>query len=424
MAAQHLLLCLTASGGVPLFTRTQGHVKQLPFSVIGSLNGVHMFGSNQGALLSSTALDDGTLTWRVFHDSITLILVTTGGERGGEAFLHRLLENVFGALVLMIGLDELVNIRNVERLKRDLKACYQLVDSLLGTSELAVELTGSPDCLLCPDNDILRECLEAFTAGVDSAFGCLLARGRVCVATERWWQLAPQEGSCWGASERLPPASSRDVPVYLPHAAPPQVPHRLLTFRLLPGLELCVLCGPQPTLQDIQSTQLVERFWRPVLEPLRTCVVLAPHAFHSTTPLHGAILGLLLVNTELKRSLFTVAAASGRGRWGRECGVDGGRRIPMERRRSILKAFYRLAVTNYFSQGATRVTGSEAVPLVEDFQRGFAHSATECYVSADGHRCYGLQAPPRQLFLLLGDVPTLALRPISRATLQALTKLL
>ncbi|CAM9117485.1 unnamed protein product, partial [Lampetra fluviatilis] len=177
----HLLLCLTASGGVPLFTRTQGHVKQvsLPFSVIGSLNGVHMFGSNQGALLSSTALDDGTLTWRVFHDSVTLILVTTGGERGGEAFLHRLLENVFGALVLMIGLDELVNIRNVERLKRDLKACYQLVDSLLGTTELAVELTGSPDCLLSPDGDILRECLEAFTEGVDSAFGCLLARGRV-----------------------------------------------------------------------------------------------------------------------------------------------------------------------------------------------------------------------------------------------------
>ncbi|XP_078480392.1 protein fuzzy homolog [Lampetra planeri] len=102
-----------------------------------------------------------------------------------------------------------------------------------------------------------------------------------------------------------------------------------------------------------------------------------------------------------------------------------GRRIPIERRRSILKAFYRLAVTNYFPQGGTRVTGSEAVPLVEDFQRGFSHSATECYVSADGHRCYGLHAPPRQLFLLLGDeVPTLALRAISRATLQTLSKLL
>lgn len=31
----------------------------------------------------------------------------------------------------------------------------------------------------------------------------------------------------------------------------PQVPHRLLTLTLLPGLELCLLCGPRPPLSQL-----------------------------------------------------------------------------------------------------------------------------------------------------------------------------
>lgn len=91
----------------------------------------------------------------------------------------------------------------------------------------------------------------------------------------------------------LPPQAARDYPVYLPHGsptvswesrgapgtgprkdheagtrgggasagrggapaspccAPLQVPHRLLTLTLLPGLELCLLCGPRPPLSQL-----------------------------------------------------------------------------------------------------------------------------------------------------------------------------
>lgn len=37
------------------------------------------------------------------------------------------------------------------------------------------------------------------------------------------------------------------------HPAPRfiQVPHRLLTLTLLPGLELCLLCGPRPPLSQL-----------------------------------------------------------------------------------------------------------------------------------------------------------------------------
>lgn len=36
-----------------------------------------------------------------------------------------------------------------------------------------------------------------------------------------------------------------------PWCAPLQVPHRLLTLTLLPGLELCLLCGPRPPLSQL-----------------------------------------------------------------------------------------------------------------------------------------------------------------------------
>lgn len=41
---------------------------QLPFPVIGSLNGVSMFASNQDASLLNTVTDDAKVVWKVFHE--------------------------------------------------------------------------------------------------------------------------------------------------------------------------------------------------------------------------------------------------------------------------------------------------------------------------------------------------------------------
>lgn len=41
---------------------------QLPFSVIGSLNGVHMFGQNLDVQLTSARTEDTIVVWKSFHD--------------------------------------------------------------------------------------------------------------------------------------------------------------------------------------------------------------------------------------------------------------------------------------------------------------------------------------------------------------------
>ncbi|CAM4623152.1 unnamed protein product [Lepidochelys kempii] len=144
------LLCLTASSGVPLFCRSMGAPSkhQLPFPVIGSLNGVHMFGANLDVLLTAACTTNTHVVWRVFHNSITLIVLSS--EEGASDFaLGRLLDNAFSAMVLILGLEELVNVRNIERLKKDLRACYKLIDSFLAPLERSGDLTQCVECVPC-----------------------------------------------------------------------------------------------------------------------------------------------------------------------------------------------------------------------------------------------------------------------------------
>lgn len=249
------LLCLAASSGVPLFCRSSsgGGVpsrQQLPFSVIGSLNGVHMFGQNLDVHLNSARTEDTTVVWKSFHDSITLIVLSSE-EGTSELRLGRMLYMVFGAMVLIVGLEELTNIRNVERLKKELRASYCLIDSFLGNSELIGDLTQCVDCVIPPEGSLLQETLSGFAEATGTAFVSLLVSGRVVAATEGWWRLGMPEAVLipWLVGS-LPPQAARDYPVYLPHGSP-TVPHRLLTLTLLRGLELCMLCGPNPPLGQL-----------------------------------------------------------------------------------------------------------------------------------------------------------------------------
>nr|XP_033817746.1 protein fuzzy homolog [Geotrypetes seraphini]XP_033817747.1 protein fuzzy homolog [Geotrypetes seraphini] len=402
------LVCLTAGSGVPVYFRGRGVGRQLPFSVIGSLNGVHMFGHSQDVLLSSTCTENVRVLWKTFHDSISLIVISSE-EDASDLYLHRLMDNVFHAMVLVIGLDELVNIKNVERLKKDLRACYPMIDSLLLASERIGDLVQCVDCVMAYDTPVLQECLDAFSRAAASDFGCLVAQGKVVVATEKWWRLAAQEVMLltWLVAS-LAPHSSRDYPVYLPHGSP-TIPHRLLTFQLVPGVHVCMLCGPTPSLHKVE-TELVEVFWKPLLEPVKACLRVQRRSFPASIPLHQGVLGLLLIKRDQNRLLFTVQAQSV------EKPPRDGVELSLPERRSILRSFYTLAVTQYFSPERS---DERTLPLLEEFQAGYSHRASECYIASSSHKCYGLQMEQCQLFLLFQPmVPTFSLRRIANETLR------
>ncbi|XP_030676938.1 protein fuzzy homolog isoform X1 [Nomascus leucogenys] len=418
------LLCLAASSGVPLFCRSsRGGAparQQLPFSVIGSLNGVHMFGQNLEVQLSSARTENTTVVWKSFHDSITLIVLSS--EVGiSELRLERLLQMVFGAMVLLVGLEELTNIRNVERLKKDLRASYCLIDSFLGDSELIGDLTQCVDCVIPPEGSLLQEALSGFAEAAGTAFVSLVVSGRVVAATEGWWRLGTPEAVLlpWLVGS-LPPQTARDYPVYLPHGSP-TVPHRLLTLTLLPSLELCLLCGPSPPLSQLYP-QLLERWWQPLLDPLRACLPLGPRALPSGFPLHTDILGLLLLHLELKRCLFTVEPL-------------GDKEPSPEQRRRLLRNFYTLVTSTHFPPGQRKAQCSHCAepgpPEKTEDEVYQAQLPRACYLvlgteePGTGVRLVALQLGLRRLLLLLSpQSPTHGLRSLATHTLHALTPLL
>ncbi|XP_049756914.1 protein fuzzy homolog isoform X1 [Elephas maximus indicus] len=407
------LLCLASSSGVPLFCRSsRGGVptrQQLPFSVIGSLNGVHMFGQNLEVQLSSARTEDTTVVWKSFHDSITLIVLSSE-ESSSELQLERLLEMVFGAMVLLVGLEELTDIRNIERLKKELRASYRIIDSFLGDSELIGDLTQCVDCVVSPEGSLLQEALSGFAEATSTAFVSLVVSGRVVAATEGWWRLGMPEAVLlpWLLGS-LPPQTARDYPVYLPHGSP-TVPHRLLTLTLLPGLELCLLCGPRPPLSQLDP-QVLERWWQPLLEPLRACVPLGHRALPAGFSLHTDILGLLLLHLELRRCLFTVE-------------LSGDKEPPLDQRRRLLRSFYTLVTSMHFPP-EPGPPEEKAEDLVQRTQLPRA-----CYLVSGpeepdtGWRLVALQSGPWRLLLLLSpQSPIHGLRSLATHTLHALSPL-
>nr|KAF6409882.1 fuzzy planar cell polarity protein [Rousettus aegyptiacus] len=267
-------------------------------------------------------------------------------------------------------------------------------------------------CLLtrCRPVSFTQEALSGFAEAAGTAFVSLVVSGRVVAATESWWRLGTPEAVLlpWLVGS-LPPQAARDYPVYLPHGSP-TVPHRLLTLTLLPGLELCLLCGPRPPLSQLDP-QLLDRWWQPLLDPLRACLSLGPRALPAGFPLHTDILGLLLLHLELKRCLFTVEPS-------------GNKEPSPGQRRHLLRSFYALVTATHFPPEPGQQEKVENAACLAQVPRAcYQVSGTE--EPGSGWRLVALHLGPRLLLLLLSaQSPTHGLRGLATHTLHALTPLL
>ncbi|ELU10103.1 hypothetical protein CAPTEDRAFT_17914 [Capitella teleta] len=407
------LLCLTAGGGIPVFSRCKGNVKQLPFPVLGSLNGVHMFCDTNGVNLQSCLTEDAKVVWKTFYDSLTLIIITQD-DNASDLHLTQTLDLVFHSLVLLYGLDDLSNIKNVERFKREIRVCYQVCDRLLEAVDSSTsfsDLTGSVDVMMSTENQLLQTYLDAFVNAASSPFGFVILSGRVSVATSKWWKMDVVERVILTILvSSLPKSSSRDIPVFLPISSP-KVPHRLMTFSLASDVEVCVVCGPKPTLADLQSE--VVRFWKSSVDSLASLSRNFPRCFPPNAALDKNLLGFLLENTDTGVCLSSVQPFGPN---------DSDPSLSPSKRAKILRNFYKHVIGTVWHKNEIGAQAETQSMHLNESER-LLHVASDTYVCTSTHKCYALWTGEYRLLAVFNkSLPTYAMRSVCHKTLEILMR--
>lgn len=131
----------------------------MTFSKIASLYGIHMYLKSQNIKLLNTNLPDTMIMWKEFEQSITLIVIASGTTK---SVLEKFLNAVFGAMILFIGIEELKSTKNIEKLKKDIRLCNPIVDSLLECLDVGdgicskTDIINMTECIMCQENTLFQ----------------------------------------------------------------------------------------------------------------------------------------------------------------------------------------------------------------------------------------------------------------------------
>eukprot|EP01137_Pigoraptor_chileana_P037156 Opistho-2@33811 len=187
-----------------------------------------------------------------------------------------------------------------DRLKRDARSAFRLIDSVFDMSGVVSRLLRAAETSYVPDVPIIRKYLDSFAANADSSYACVMCRGSTLAATDSWWKLSIDETSLLASFvASLPGASMHDVPVYLPTASP-QVPHRLIVIQPLDGIRVVALCGPSPPLREIDD-ELFVAHWQPALAVLRAAVEWVPKGFPPSTTIDPGMASATVLHRASRR---------------------------------------------------------------------------------------------------------------------------
>jgi hypothetical protein len=92
----------------------------LPFALIGTLNGIFTYGDSYGVKIINADSDNLKIVWKMYHSNITLIMIENNQPVNDNVYFDKM-NLIFDSLVLLYGLDDLINIKNVEKFKREIR---------------------------------------------------------------------------------------------------------------------------------------------------------------------------------------------------------------------------------------------------------------------------------------------------------------
>ncbi|CAH1970623.1 unnamed protein product [Acanthoscelides obtectus] len=350
-----------------------------------------MFGKPFNVKLLNCSTNDYVSCWREFEDSIVIIGIASGCSLD---VLNSLLDIIFDAIVLIVGIDEVKQQRNVERLKREFRVIYPVIDRLLDSLDCgetgnkhASDILGYSEVISCPENNMIKIVLDSYTKCVDSMYSCVIISEKIAVATESWWSLHPNEIkllTLLAVADNL--TTAKDVPVFLPYKSA-KVAFRFVVCTLMPDVMLCCLCGSTPALNDIKHFAM--QCFRNSTSMLGAVVNSSPRSFPSSWNIGSSILSLLLVNIPSKK--YTI-------------------QYPQQNCKKTTASSHRLEILRSFLY---RTVDQYMVKLSENSKDGNANddnenlnTAFESYWCSEYHKCYAIKFNDHILCILFNASPT------------------
>ena len=331
--------------------------------------------------------DSGLIIWKEY-ESLLFIGISTNLT---EKVLRSLIEKSFHAMVLHVGIDEIKNVKNIDRFKRDLKSSFfQIIEKLMELSE--TDLLDFNESILCNEADAIHEKLTEFSLQTFSPYCFILSRNRLICATEGFYDLHVSERKLLILLLTQSSALQKDFPVFLPNKSP-TVAYRLISLPLIQGISVGVICGVKPTFDELEV--LSQEFWQDYYELLVSAEVSNPRNFPPTVELDPAIMGFLLINKTLKKYVISKNIQQ----------VVGKR---SSHRMDILRAFFHQSVDcDDFED--LKLSGTEEIKMNEQ------------YYTSDYHKCHALIKDDMILCVLyVSAIPTHTMRYVSQDLLDKL----
>jgi len=418
------LICICSETGVPIFARKCGDLLPIPFSIAAALQGVSVFGKIQRCKLMSTLTETSRFLWRDFHDRLSFIVACTD-DTITEFHLDNLITNVFNSLVLIIGFDEIMANKNVDKLKREFKKCYPLIDTFLQGMKVSEKCHHFGDLTRCVDIALQNQLpmnyqpiLDQVMEHMNCIYGCFIGNGALLATTKDWANIPSVDQSLLVFYSRLV-ESTCDVGVYLPISSA-NVPFRLVIFSPFENIKLCVLCDPELSFSLMEKE--VNKMKKSSGEDFKAFISPAYPFSNSAVyfDIHESILGFVLVNLDKKIVAWSVHPNSN-GNNSEGVGSSTSFRI------GLLRTFYKNLVDavfqrSYMSTSPVFVSPSPSLFSENDGETA-VHNVMESYWASEFQKCHGTQYGMYQLFVMFDPEVTLpVMRHISRKLLSELAK--
>ncbi|XP_053612678.1 protein fuzzy homolog [Plodia interpunctella] len=400
-----IIIAIASESGVPIFSRKRGNNEHIQFSTIASLHGINMFTKCHNLSMINTNVDNGSIVWKEYCKSVTLIGIATGGL---ECDLELLLSCVHDLMIFCIGKKDLENLKNIDQIKRDLRQCYPILDYLLESldpnavsSPLPTLVLDLIQSILCPQAQQLQQALDDYAESVTGRWACLSIHGHLVATSSDFWSLDAREARLLlllaAAQDGAP---LRETPVYLPHMSP-NVAFRAVTCKLLADVYALVVCGATPPLSEID--EIVLQCWESYAQIIKEAKLVYSRNFPMSVTFDSSVLGILVVNISKKQCVFSrhLHSSTQKGR-----SMSGAHRI------DVLRTFYVTTARNMTPE----------LKMKEIDKDNLEECMNETYWSSEYHKCYGMRSGNILCCVLYASsVPTHTTRLITNQILQELT---